>query len=333
MAITSISDLEQHVPFLLNYINQQSVARSAFVQSGICATDPQIAQLVAQSGARGTTVALPFWNDLAGEDEVITEGTRLTPAKITAGQDVAHIHRRGKPFSASDLAADISGNDPIRAIGDRLTAYRIRQRQRVLFSTLKGVFADNLANDEGDLILDISEQTGDAALLGKFSLLDAAQLLGDAKEKLVAVACHSAAELALTKVAYETASQIPGSDVPGALPRYSRFNVVVDDSCAYDPSTGVAEFILFGAGAIALQPAKGTAKELATYRDELDSVSGIVERDFYIMHPRGIKWVGTPTNADKGASASNSDLESASSWDRVYEKKNIRLAKLVCKLG
>lgn len=329
MAITSIEDLKVHIPFLNEYLPVLATERSAFVRSGICATDPNIAALVQAAGPRGDRVQLPFWNDLNGDDEAMDEGASLTPQKITAGQDVAGIIRRAKAFSSYDLAAAFSGQKPISVIASLIADYKVRQRQKALFAILKGVFADNEANDGGDLINDITEETGDAAFLDKFTILETAQLLGDAKDKLTAVAMNSAAELALTKVSYANNAYIPASQTPNKLPSYAGFSVIVDDACAYDPDTGIAEIYLFGQGAFALQDALGAEPALETYRDELSSVSGLIERDFYIMHPRGVKWT-SPQLAK--STPQNSDLEAAASWDRVYDKKNIRLAKLVCKI-
>jgi hypothetical protein len=55
--------------------------QSALFQSGILSTGAEFNQL-ASVGAR--TVNMPFWNDLTGADEVLSDSAALTPGKIMA---------------------------------------------------------------------------------------------------------------------------------------------------------------------------------------------------------------------------------------------------------
>ena len=48
-------------------------------------------------------------------------------------------------------------------------------------------------------------------------------------------------------------------------------------------------------------------------------------RDF-VMHPRGVKWTGAAPVAS--TSPTNTELENPLGWERVYEKKNVRLLEL-----
>lgn len=111
---TKIADVI--VPEVFNpYVVNRTMELSALVQSGIIQNDPQFDSL---ASAAAKTVNMPFWNDLTGDDEVLSDSTALTPGKITAGQDEAVILRRGRAWGANDLAANLAGDDPMRAIGD-----------------------------------------------------------------------------------------------------------------------------------------------------------------------------------------------------------------------
>ena len=44
------------------------------------------------------------------------------------------------------------------------------------------------------------------------------------------------------------------------------------------------------------------------------------------MHPRGVKWTGAGTVAS--TSPTNTELQQAAAYLRVYEKKNVRLLEL-----
>ena len=77
--------------------------------------------------------------------------------------------------------------------------------QRALFAVLEGVFVANVADNGEALVMDIFSEMGD-----KTSLLDAAQLLGEAK------------------------------DMPSILPYYNGRPGIIDDECPFNETTGVA---------------------------------------------------------------------------------------------
>ena len=149
MAITKLADVI--VPEVFNqYVIQRAAELSAIRSSGIAALVPG---LVVPQG--GYTVNMPYWNDLTGDDEVLSEGVDLTPGKIAAMKDVAVILARGRAWGVNDLAVAFSGAnpDPMRAIGDLVAGYWARKEQAVLLAILKGVFA---AVSMSDHLLDIS---------------------------------------------------------------------------------------------------------------------------------------------------------------------------------
>lgn len=328
MAATKITDIVYNSAFA-QYFLRSLTERSALIKSGIAAPDPTIAKLCAEAGFGGKSVNLPYWNTISGDDEVLKDNEKLEVNAITAGQDVAVILRRGKAWGAGDLAREIAGSDPIKAVADKLADYWARRRQVTLFSQLTGVFADNIAANAGDLVLDISGETGDDALLAPDTLLFAAQLLGDAKENLTAIAMHSMCETVLN--ANNGGNLYKPADNPAALPSYNGRKVVMDDSCSYDAATKIADIYLFGAGAIALNDVP-SLNPLEMDRDKLAGTDIVITRQAWISHLRGVKWdpgAGVPA----GATPTNAELAAAGNWTRVYDKKDIRVVKLRCKLA
>jgi hypothetical protein len=324
MAFTSISDIVFNTEFL-EYFLQRTTEVSRFFKSGIARTDAEINRRCQAAGFGGKTVNMPFWNDLSGDDEILTEGD-VTVGNLSASQDVAVILRRVKAWGMNDLAVDLAGDDPMRQLADLLVDYWDRRDQKILFSVLSGAFADNVANDSSDLVLDISGEAGNAALLSKSTLLVAAQLLGDAKDRLTAIAMNSAAETVLSNI--ETSTLYRPSETPGQLARYNGRSVIVDDGCGYDASTGKAEIYLFGEGAVAYN-AVPERVPCEAERQGTKNRDVIVSRSAKIMHLRGVKWTD---NTCVGPSPTNAELAAAANWDRVYEKKAIRCVKLVCKI-
>jgi len=340
MAKTVISDLITNTTFL-GYFAKAMNDRSRLLQSGIVATDAEIQARCDAAGFSGNFVKLPFFNVLATgsghTEERIVEGSALTPDGISASEDCAVITRRGKAFGATDLSAEISGTDPMKAIADQLADWWNVRKEAKLFSVLKGVFADNVANDSSDLVLDISSQNGAAAVLDKGTINLAAQLLGDKKTELTAIAMNSAAETVLANMDMN-AGLYRASDNPAVLSKYNGRDIFIDDNCGYDTSTKKAEIYLFGRGAVANAQCP-TRVPFETGRDKLKGEDFLVSRVSEIVHVRGIKWNVNYTNPDNaktgtaGQSGYIAGLEEAANWDRVYDKKDIRVVKLICKLA
>lgn len=301
------------VPEVFNpYVVQRTAELSALYQSGILSTGAEFDRL---ASSPSHVVNMPFWNDLSGDDEVLTDNTALTPGKITAGNDVAVILRRGRAWGANDLAAALAGDDPMRAIADLVADYWARRMQAALISILKGVFASpSMATN----LHDVSGQTGDAAKFTAETFIDALQKLGDAKEKLTAIVMHSAVEAALAKQNLVQTIQ-PSENMP-QIKTYMGKRVIVDDSCPVDTTNGIYTTFIFAEGAIAY--GNGNPVGFVPTETDRDSLAGedyLITRKTFILHPRGVRYIGSATNP------SNTELENGANWERVYEPKNIRI--------
>ena len=316
MAITRIADVI--VPQVFNpYVIQRTAELSALSQAGIISNDPQLNALAT---AGGKLINMPFWNDLTGDDEVLSDSGALTPEKITASQDVAALFMRGKAWSTNDLAKALSGDDPMAAIGDLVAGYWARRRQALLFSMLKGVFA---AVTMSGNVKDISALTGTDCNIGGAAFIDALYTLGDAAGKITAVAMHSAVYAALRK--QDLIATIKNSDGM-EFETYMGRRVIVDDGCPV--ATGVYTTYLFGEGAIGL--GNGAAPvPTETDRDSLAGDDILINRQHFVLHPRGVKFTASSV---AGASPTNAECEAAANWNRVYENKNVRIVKFVHKI-
>jgi hypothetical protein len=307
------------VPEVFNpYVIQRTAELSALSQAGIISNTPELDAL---ASAGGKLINMPFWNDLTGDDEVLSDTGALTPEKITAAQDVAVLFMRGKAWSTNDLAKALSGSDPMAAIGDLVAAYWARRRQALLFSMLKGVFASTLMLAEQ--VHDVSAEVTNNTLTGN-SFIDALTLLGDSAGKITAVGMHSSAYASLQK--QNLIEFVPTSDGKIEIPTYLKKKVVVDDGCPV--AAGVYTTYLFGEGAIGL--GNGSAPvPTETDRDSLAGDDILINRQHFVLHPRGVKF----NNASvAGSSPTNAEVEAAANWTRVYEKKNTRIIKFVHKI-
>lgn len=316
MAVTKIQNVI--VPDVFNpYVVEKTAELSALFQSGIIRPDAALDTL-ARTG--GTLLQMPFWTDLTGADEVLSDSAALTPQNIAASKDIARLHARGKAWGVNDLAKALSGDDPMAQIGNLVAEYWARRFQALLISTLKGVFA--AASMSGN-VHDISAVTGADAFTGS-TFIDAAHKLGDAESKLTAVMVHSLVFATMRK--QNLIEFIPNSEGVYNIPTYLGKRVIVDDSMPV--SSGVYTTYLFGEGAIGYGEGEAPVPT-ETDRDSLAGEEYLINRRHFIMHPRGVKWNEASV---AGEFPTNAECETAANWTRVYENKNIRIVKFVHKI-
>ncbi len=328
MAATLLSDVI--VPEVFTpYVQEQTAETSSFFNSGIVSQDPAIDE---QLSGGGKIIKMPFWKDLDQDDQVRQSDSSLSVGNISTGQDQARLHGRAGAWGAEDLSAELAGDDPMQAIGARVADWWDRKMQDLLIATLTGVFADNSSNDSGDLILDQTisgaESLTESNLISGENILDAKQLLGDSKEKLTAIAMHSQLHTRLQK--NDLIDYIPDSEQDVGWGTYLGHTVIVNDNVprsasGADNASYEYTSYLFGQGAIGygeVNPKVPTE----TDRKAEDDQERLFNRRNFLLHPRGIAWQEDSVANDF---PTNTEVEAAGEWDRVYEKKNIRLVKLV----
>lgn len=315
--MTKIADVI--VPEIFNpYVMNRTAELSAFVQSGVIERNAEFDSL---ANGGGRLFNMPYWNDLTGDSEVLSDTTPLTPGKITAGQDVATLLMRGRAWTANDLAKVLSGDDPMKAIGDLVAQYWVRQEQKLIVSTLTGIFGStSMAGNKSD----ITSATSPADDFTATTFLDAAYKLGDAETQLTAIIMHSATYANLRKQNLITVMM--GSDNK-PFPAYMEKRVIVDDGMPV--SNGVYKTYIFGTGAIA----KGVGTPPVPTETDRDSLQGddiLINRQHMILHPRGVKWTDASV---VGSSPTNAELATAANWTRVYTNKKIKIIEFVHHLG
>ena len=313
------------------YVEERTTYTSRLVRSGIVIPDPKL-DILATAG--GKLINMPFFQDLSGTDEVLGSGTgatnsSLTPDNIDTDKDIAVLHMRGKAWGVEDLAAALSGADPMRAIGNMVADFWNRREQAVLIASLTGAFSDNAANDSSDLINDVAVAGASAAatanLISGDVVIDAMNKLGDMSNQLTALAMHSVPFSRLQK--NNLIDYVEESEALVKIPFYMGKEVIVDDTCpvvAGGTSSAYTTY-LFGRGAIG----RGNGQAPVPVETDRNSLAGydlLIHRRHFLLHPRGIKFTSSSV---AGQSPTNGELGADANWDRVYEKKNIRMVKIV----
>lgn len=269
---------------------------------------------------------MPFFKALGGASQLLSTGVNIYTNKIDSGKDIARLQMRGNAWNVDDLVAAITAIDPIGAVADQLSEYWNGEENVMLQKMLNGVFTTESALSD-PLILDISGRDGDASLLSKESILEAAQMLGKNKGLLTALCMHSAGDTTLN-MRYGGTTYIPASGT-ATLPTISGRGIVMDDTMDYNPTTKVGTVYLFAKGAVGR--GEGMPKNPLEYARAPSTNGGqdmIYSRRHFILHPRGWKWTENSVSKD---TPSNAELALAANWERVYNRENLRIVKMIAK--
>ncbi len=334
MAITDLNDILEPAEWA-RYQFEDHTALNRLVQSGVKVHDEQL-QLKLASG--GTQLNIPFFNDLDDTEADVPNDNPLTlatPGNITTSKDIAQIFFRTRSFGVADIVGPVMGEDPLGVIRRQLSPYWVRQDQKTLISLFKGILADNIANDGGDMVNTVGD---DAALpilaaekISPTAVIDTKQTMGDHADSLAMLVMHSVVFSSLQKlnaIEYRDIT-VPGSQATMRIPYYLDYEVLVDDGVLVEVGANRPMYYtyLLGRGSVAW--AEGSeAHPLEFERNALQGRGGgtetVTTRRNFIQHVRGIKFTGSPTDVGP----TNAEIEVAGAWDRVYDRKHIRFAVL-----
>src|SRR4051812_32380644 len=100
MSKTQIADIIVPTEFE-RYAIERTAELSNFGRSGIIEMSPRFSELASMGGK---LVPMPFWKDLSGARQILSDSASLSVNKITADQDQAFIHNDANAWSINDLA-------------------------------------------------------------------------------------------------------------------------------------------------------------------------------------------------------------------------------------
>lgn len=315
MAYTTIADVLESSVFKENVI-QKTVEKNAFLNSGIVKKDDRVS---IPDG--GLIVTMPFYGTLTGDVEVLKSNTAMKVQSISMKKDVAAVHARGIAFGSEDLArlkAGATSVDPMGAIAAQLADVWSADFTKVIKSTLSGIFG------VAELADSYSNQS--ASVLDADMMADSVYLLGDNYASLTGIACAAPVLAKLKKL-----DLVEDFAPSGMTPGYSTYmgkRIIVDDTLAPDATSGAYPIYLFGQGALSYSESPLLFRT-EPERDALAGVDMIISRRAFVMHPRGVKWKGTPA---EGLTPSDAELATAANWELVEHRKNVLIARLDAKV-
>lgn len=336
--VTSIADVI--VPKIFaDYVQQQTTEKSRVIASGAMVVDAALSALLAGGGS---TFNSPSWKDLDNDDpnaSTDNSASASTPKKIGTSEEVQVRMSRNQSWSSMDMAAELAGDDPMAAIGAKVSGYWTRQQQRHFIATIKGVFADNAAAPSGsehvinDMTYNISGSSFQNGVtnFSAEAFIDATATMGDSSDMLSLVCMHS--------IVYHRAKKnnlidfIPDStnSAAASIPTFLGHRVIVDDSLPF--TGGVYDTWIFGAGSVRAgvwSPPNAVEVDRVPSAGDGGGQDVLYSRVGWIIHPVGYKYAGTYATGGPTTAATANNLAAAGSWQRVFpERKQIKIARLI----
>lgn len=323
---TRLSDLPIAGEVFSANVILRMLQNNAFLNSGVMVRDSELDAFLS-SNIGGKVYSPRFIGPLALVEPNISNDNpadKSTPQKITGGKMSAVRQSLNQSWSSMDLNVNLLGLDPIGAIEGQVADYWRGISAMRLLASLQGVIAGNIANDSGDMVVDISGEADAAALINSDAIRDAAGSMGDMQSALTAIAVHGVVYNTLLK--NEDIEFLPDSEGKSLIAFYQQKRVIVDDSMTVVPGTPNKYYTyLFGSGAISL--GVGSPKvPFEIIRDGAAGMGGGEEvlhsRVEWMIHPQGFSFglTDTPTTAQ---------LQDAANWTRVLERKRIPLAAII----
>jgi len=336
MATTKLSDIYVPEPFDRQVV-QETKKKSALWQSNIVV---QNGDLNDKAQGAGKIFDMPKLNDISDSEANVSSdnpGSTSTPEKVTGLTDQAIKHFRNQSWSQADLTSALTDpKDPLGQLASYVGNYWQRQYQSYLINGLKGVMADNVSNNSGDMVLDVSSDvTGEptsSELVSFDNIADSQITMGDALEDITAIACHSAVYNQMRKNGNITYIRPQNADM--SIPMFGEgdgaIQVIVDDGLPTNSGTNRITYtsILFGRGAVGYgegNPATPSEVDRKPAQGDGEGVETLYSRRHFILHPMGVKFTNSSV---AGKSPTNSELAKAANWTRVYDRKQVPIAFL-----
>lgn len=333
MPITTLGDVYNQ-DALASYMIEDPVEKTAFFQSGVLATNSIITEL---ANSPSNIINVPFWAPIDASVEPNYSNDVYAdiaePRAVTTGNQTARVAYLNEGFGSADLVAELNKTDPLRHIATRLDNFWMRQAQRRLIASVVGIYNDNVANHDGDMVHDAN------GVVSANAVIDAQMTMGDHGD-LAAIAMHSIVYGQLRKA--QLIEFVRDADNNTQLATYGGARVIVDNSMPMFPGTGdpvgPASYltVLFNAGAIGY--GEGQPKVPLEFDRQPDRANGggtevLWTRKTMILHPFGYRFTSDTITGNgvesNPMSASWADLALEENWERVVARQNVPMAFLL----
>lgn len=319
-----------------DYIQEVDPVHTSIINSGVLRVAPEISAVLTD---KNNVFTVPNYTPLTGDAKNYDGETDNTPVEVAAAKQTGMAFRRMAAWKDQDFTRELTGADPLGDVARKVAYYQQKNNQKELLSVIDGVLGvDAMSSHVKDITVDKgSSPTATPTAENRLSadtFLDAAQeALGDNFDDLTMVAMHSRVYTNLLKL--QLVNNI--ATTPDAYSRGVQFGlllnkylVMVDDSLTTGTKDDLTTYntYLLGEGAIAT--ARNVRIDRPNYVDYDPESKGGVNKLYtkwgMAMHPLGMSLdvskiaKNSPTRVELGTNAN---------WTKVWDAKNIKLAKIV----
>lgn len=319
-----------------DYIQEVDPVHTSIINSGVLRVSPEISAVLTD---KNNVFTVPNYAPLSGEAKNYDGETDNTPVEVSAKKQTGMAFRRMAAWKDQDFTRELTGADPLGDVARKVAYYQQKNNQKDLLSIIDGVLSVDAMSSH---VKDITASKGSSPTatptaenrLSADTFLDAAQeALGDNFDDLTMVAMHSRVYTNLLKL--QLVNNI--ATTPDAYSRGVQFGVLlnkylvmVDDSLTTGTKDGAATYTTYLLGEGSIATARNVRIDRPNYVNYDPESKGGVNKLYtkwgMAMHPLGMSLdvskiaKNSPTRVELGAKAN---------WTKVWDSKNIKLAKIV----
>lgn len=313
-----------------DYIQEADPVHTSIINSGVLRVSPEISDVLTN---KNNVFTVPNYSPLSGDALNYDGETDNTPQEITGAKQTGMAFRRMKAWQDQDFTRELTGADPLGDVARKVAYFQQKNNQKELLAVIDGALGVTGLESH---IKDIS--TGDEVQaenrLGADTFLDAAQeALGDNFDDLVMVAMHSRVYTNLLKL--QLVNNI--ATTPDAYSRGVQFGlllnkylVMVDDSLTTGTSSDKTTYSTYLLGEGAIATARNVRIDRPNYVDydpkSKGGINSLYTKWGMALHPLGLSF--NTQNVAKN-SPSREELGNKANWSKVWDAKNIKLAKII----
>lgn len=319
-----------------DYIQEADPVHTSIINSGVLRVSPEISAVLTD---KNNVFTVPNYTPLTGDAKNYDGETDNTPVEAAAAKQTGMAFRRMAAWKDQDFTRELTGADPLGDVARKVAYYQQKNNQKDLLSIIDGVLSVDAMSSH---VKDITASKGSSSTatptaenrLSADTFLDAAQeALGDNFDDLTMVAMHSRVYTNLLKL--QLVNNI--ATTPDAYSRGVQFGlllnkylVMVDDSLTTSKKDGVATYTTYLLGEGSIATARNVRIDRPNYVNYDPESKGGVNKLYtkwgMAMHPLGM-------SLDVSKIAKNSptrvELGTKTNWSKVWDSKNIKLAKIV----
>ena len=178
MPITQIGDIDFQSQEFTDIMQGEFTYRLEFLNSGV------LSELPDNVVNNGYTVAMPHWETLSGDSDVISTSLSTTINSLGTYNDAACVRKR-KAWGAEQIMKVVTAADATAEMARQLDQYWANELHKTALKTLTGAFAVELASPHS------TGGTYSGAIIYTDAVLAAKLLLGDNSDLLSAALMNS----------------------------------------------------------------------------------------------------------------------------------------------